>query len=158
MTDREKLIALLKSNMNVLQAAGTSATATLRLADLLIENGVTIMQDSLKIILPIDEEHAKNLIEDLRNCKPVIYPGNCEPKVELIETHWRWIPVSERLPDKCKDYLCLCNVDGHIEYPFSMVLRYHIVDEKPHFQHESAHGLHVTHWMPIPEPPKEVNQ
>ena len=66
----------------------------------------------------------------------------------------KWIPVTERLPDNCKDHLCLCNIDGHTEYPFAMVLRYYLVDEKPHFQHESEHGLHVTHWMPIPEPPK----
>ena len=45
MTDREKLIALLKSNMDVLQAAGISATATLRLADHLIANGVTFATD-----------------------------------------------------------------------------------------------------------------
>ena len=39
---REKLIELLRSNMNVLKAAGTSATATLRLADNLIANGVIV--------------------------------------------------------------------------------------------------------------------
>lgn len=41
---REQLIELLKRDMNVLKAAGTSATATLRLADSLIENGVTIQK------------------------------------------------------------------------------------------------------------------
>ena len=41
---REKLIELLKSNHNVLQAAGTSATATLRLADHLISHGVTVQE------------------------------------------------------------------------------------------------------------------
>ena len=42
MTVRNRLIELLKSNQSVLQAAGTSATATLRLADHLIANGVTV--------------------------------------------------------------------------------------------------------------------
>lgn len=46
MTDRKKLIALLRSNMNVLKAAGTSATATLRLADHLIDGGVTFATDN----------------------------------------------------------------------------------------------------------------
>jgi len=41
---RKKLIELLKSDMNILKAAGTSATATLRLADNLIDNGVTIQK------------------------------------------------------------------------------------------------------------------
>ena len=66
----------------------------------------------------------------------------------------QWIPVTERLPKKQREYLCLCNIDGHNEYPFYMVLKYYLVDEKPHFQHECEHGLRVTHWMPLPEPPK----
>ena len=82
----------------------------------------------------------------------------CNFAEKLIEkAKPKWIPVTERLPDNCKDYLCLCNVDGHTEYPFFMVLRYYLIDKKPHFQHESEHGLHVTHWMPIPEPPKGVD-
>ena len=78
---------------------------------------------------------------------------NAQPTIEVP----RWIPVTERLPEKGGDYLCYCCIDGHIEYPFSMVLRYYIVDENPHFQHECAHGLNVTHWMPLPTPPKEGN-
>ena len=66
----------------------------------------------------------------------------------------KWIPVTERLPEKQRKYLCFCNIDGHTEYPFHMILDYYIADEKPHFQHECEHGLRVTHWMPLPEPPK----
>ena len=43
---RKKLIELLKSDMNILKAAGTSATATLRLADNLIANGVTFAKNT----------------------------------------------------------------------------------------------------------------
>ena len=66
----------------------------------------------------------------------------------------RWVPVTERLPEKQRDCLCFCNIDGYTKYPFCMVLRYHLVDEKPHFQHECEYGLRVTHWMPLPQPPK----
>lgn len=58
-------------------------------------------------------------------------------------------------PEKGGDYLCLCCIDGHTEYPFYMVLRYYIVDKNPHFQHESEHGLKVTHWMCLPDMPKD---
>lgn len=58
-------------------------------------------------------------------------------------------------PEKGGDYLCLCCIDGHTEYPFYMVLRYYIVDKNPHFQHESEHGLRVTHWMCLPDMPKD---
>ena len=66
----------------------------------------------------------------------------------------KWIPVTERLPEEQREYLCFCNIDGHTEYPFYMVLKYYLVDEKPHFQHECEHGLRVTHWMELHEPPK----
>ena len=67
----------------------------------------------------------------------------------------RWIPAAERLPEKGGEYLCMCCIDNHKEYPFFMVLRYYIADKNPHFQHESEHGLNVTHWMPLPTPPKD---
>ena len=57
---RKKLIELLKSDMNVLKAAGTSATATLRLADNLIANGVTLdNQVSSSKWIPVTERLPK---------------------------------------------------------------------------------------------------
>lgn len=64
-----------------------------------------------------------------------------------------WVSVENGLPMEARDYLCRCNIDGHDEFPFYMVLRYYLVDKTPHFQHETVHGLHVTHWMAF-EPPK----
>ena len=40
MSDSEKLIALLKSNQNILRNAGISATGTLRLVDCLVSSDV----------------------------------------------------------------------------------------------------------------------
>lgn len=100
MTDREKLIALLKSNQSVLQAAGTSATATLRLADHLIANGVTVQ---------------------------------------------RWVPVTERLPTYGQEVI----VYGG-NYLKACITAMRFWDEA----HVNWYG--VTHWMPLPEPPKDV--
>lgn len=66
----------------------------------------------------------------------------------------KWIPVSERFPEKCVDYLCLCVLTDVNVKPFCMVLRY-IRDHEPHFQYEWNGNIKVTHWMPLPEPPKE---
>ena len=66
----------------------------------------------------------------------------------------KWIPVTERLPEKAADYLCRCIVNNYDNMPFYMVLRYILVDTNPHFQHETKGGMKVTHWMPLPEPPK----
>ena len=67
-----------------------------------------------------------------------------------------WIPVTERLPDKMGKYLCRYVFGENTEYPFEQVLWYYTAVEKPHFQNEGSMGLTVTHWMPLPEPPKEV--
>ena len=65
-----------------------------------------------------------------------------------------WIPVTERLPDKMGKYICQYVFGENTEYPFYQVLWYFTAVEKPHFQHEGSMGLRVTHWMPLPEPPK----
>ncbi|MBQ8360008.1 MAG: DUF551 domain-containing protein [Oscillospiraceae bacterium] len=66
----------------------------------------------------------------------------------------KWIPVTERLPDKMGKYICQYVFGENTEYPFYQVLWYFTAVEKPHFQHEGSMGLRVTHWMPLPEPPK----
>ena len=75
---------------------------------------------------------------------------NAQPKVS---GGGGWVSVEDGLPTGNHEFLCRCNIDGYDEFPFYMVLRYYLTDETPHFQHETAHGLHVTHWMRF-EPPK----
>lgn len=67
----------------------------------------------------------------------------------------KWIPVTERLPEKMGQCVCRYVFGENAEYPFFQVLWYFANTEKPHFQHEGSMGLRVTHWMPLPEPPKE---
>lgn len=67
----------------------------------------------------------------------------------------RFIPVSEGLPKKLGKYLCRYVFGENADYPFEQVLWYYPNLEKPHFQHEGSMGLRVTHWMPLPLPPKE---
>lgn len=67
----------------------------------------------------------------------------------------KWIPVTERLPDKMGQYICQYVFGDQTEYPFYQVLWYFTAIEKPHFQHEGSMGLRVTHWMPLPTLPEE---
>ena len=62
----------------------------------------------------------------------------------------KWIPVSERLPEPWKWILCYCEV-GNIE-----MLRYDdFMDEWGSVNINRAYKKdYVTHWMPLPEPPK----
>lgn len=82
MDDREKLIKLLKSNQEILNAAGVSATATLRLADHLLANGVAVrvqnepLTNADRIRSMSDEELAK-FINDSIACDHCIHDGHC---------------------------------------------------------------------------------
>ena len=70
-------------------------------------------------------------------------------------TFQTWIPVTERLPEKMCQCICRYVFGENTEYPFYQVLWYFTLEEKPHFQNEGSMGLRVTHWLPLPEPPKE---
>ena len=78
------------------------------------------------------------------------------PTVELP----RWIPVTERLPEKHGGvYACLVKFpESESTYPF--ILSWHQFGSNgyvdgPHFSHDGCDGAKVTHWMPLPKPPKE---
>lgn len=74
----------------------------------------------------------------------------------------RWISVEDaEKPKHGKDYLCICSLpnDQKHEWDWMAVLRWHAHGGNgyvngPHFQHEGSEGMSVTHWMPLPEPPK----
>ena len=64
-------------------------------------------------------------------------------------TEQNWIPVSERFPNHGEMAIC-CTAY------FYEVLQY---DAKSNIWFNSVgfhNGEYVTHWMPLPQPPKEV--
>lgn len=58
----------------------------------------------------------------------------------------RWIPVAERLPDQCMDVLVRYR-DKHILMGTARCDDW--------IEEDFDDGI-ITHWMPLPEPPKEV--
>ena len=75
-----------------------------------------------------------------------------------------WISVKdERKPKQLQECLCVCQFedDAKGEWRFYNVLKWHDVPyqdngivNRPHFTDEGVHGMVVTHWMPLPQPPK----
>lgn len=61
---------------------------------------------------------------------------------------FRWISVEESLPEERKWVLCQCRAG------IRMVLRLQGGYWHQDSQHEFMRGF-VTHWMPLPDPPKE---
>lgn len=77
------------------------------------------------------------------------------PTVGAVEVAQRWIPVEDRLPARDGQYLCNYHFGSHCNMTFTRVLDYYATDEVPHFQHTLGDKtMKVTHWMPLPEPPK----
>lgn len=77
----------------------------------------------------------------------------CRMGMEALE-RTRWIPCGERLPEKAGFYLVAAPRGIEIMEFSSGDKRYR---ETPCFVSEALGKVsgYVTHWMPLPEPPKE---
>ena len=62
----------------------------------------------------------------------------------------KWIPVTERLPNKSEHYLCLCSSGQIHVLPFSVKnKKFNSFDDlKPHC------AIDCSHWMPLPDKPR----
>lgn len=76
-----------------------------------------------------------------------------------VEPAHRWIPCSERLPEQEGTYIVVTN---KVKPVVTTARFYNARDQRDYkgdvFGHSDAHfqtNRYVTHWMPMPEPPKE---
>lgn len=95
-------------------------------------------------------EELQQTVEHYKGCADDWYKEACEYKVMLH----RWIPVTERLP-KYGDWVLgigpkkgyhVCEYRGITHFPYS--------GDSPWFS-AKGRSLTITHWQPLPEPPKE---
>lgn len=63
----------------------------------------------------------------------------------------KWIPASERLPEKEGRYLCVVRIGHKSGAVYVQIMN----GDKYGFSLEHIYNDDVTHWMPLPEPPKE---
>lgn len=86
--------------------------------------------------------------EQLREAAALV----AKESVELLER--RWIPVEERLPELETPVLVLDRRRNQMV----RTLRKLSSDKEPVFRPDGlAPGKHITHWMPLPEPPEVEN-
>lgn len=71
-------------------------------------------------------------------------------EIAVLQEKVKWVDVREKLPERDGHYLCRY-VFGSGGKGFYGALDYYAIGPKPHFQHEGAHGMTVTHWMDISE-------
>jgi hypothetical protein len=75
-------------------------------------------------------------------------------EIERLREAQRWIPVSERLPELDPNFHGL-SVDVWIAFNGQMAIGFCCQDGSYWQRHGNAAHLPVTHWMPLPESPKE---
>ncbi|QLY05608.1 DUF551 domain-containing protein [Citrobacter sp. RHBSTW-00599] len=115
---------------------------------------VSVLLNHLEDVLPDD---AFNLI-DVKAWNAVSMltcPDSC--RAAMLQagnspvTPGGWIPVSERMPEDSSDVLCTAEFDGPGDWR-----------KKVGYWHEGKWVVYgaswtPTHWMPLPNPPKEEN-
>lgn len=104
-------------------------------------------------------------IEDMHNelcCRcgnlEASYMGACDgcrweehKVVDFDQFNHGWIPVTERLPEEDGRYLCYVKSFAFTDSFYWAILQY----DKYGFREGNIYTDGVTHWMPLPEPPKE---
>lgn len=64
-----------------------------------------------------------------------------------------WIPVTDALPKEGQRVLVVCtNPQSHYQVHISMSTYYRLPDGRAYWTRK----YHVTHWMPLPDMPREV--
>lgn len=112
-----------------------------------IDNAI-IMLDRIDTLENCDDdriEAVKAVLRRLAGNYPVIPDG--------------WISCSERMPENipgsCKEYLVFDGLNNKVHHDYWVVPD---GDSAPVASFWNHYGAHVTHWMPLPEPPQEAKR
>lgn len=169
MTDREKLIELLNRAIverNDICAKASSCTECEEYhpdcvigitADYLLSNGMTVAKDT-NVLGNIKNHRArstmpdKDLIAEVRSSALAHEFADRNIILELCRryenrcNHGAWILVTERLPEEHQPVL-FCRKGGNVDAGCRI--------ESGWWKSYGIKVKSVTHWMPLPEPPKE---
>lgn len=105
------------------------------------------------------EEMAADICRLKHNCNDVCNPINTCNALKYArrayEAGYRkqeWISVDERLPEASGDCLVATNIGGIYQVNYSHRHKtFNATDEEDGYKYAM---MTVTHWMPLPEPPK----
>ena len=127
---REKLIEILRKPIFPHELADPIEAV----ADYLLDSGVTVQEN-----MEISDE----LLKQLKNVP--ITNWKEEPSIEVAQ---EWISVDDKLPENGKEGVLIALRWGEVDIGWCEDGRW-----RSEFVNEYEDG-EVTHWMPIPQPPK----
>ena len=127
---REKLIEILRKPIFPHELADPIEAV----ADYLLDSGVTVQEN-----MEISDE----LLKQLKNAP--ITNWKEEPSIEVVQ---EWISVDDRLPENGKEGVLIALRWGEVDIGWCEDGRW-----RSEFVNEYEDG-EVTHWMPLPQPPK----
>lgn len=113
---------------------------------------ITAPLNTLSMLFTEVITHLKNLSAELeeeryRHDRYVDFELAEAEELAKLKEATKWIPVTERLPERGQEVIVYT---GNILSP--VVMDYQFWDK------DFNTWMHVTHLMPLPEPPKDVNQ
>lgn len=101
----------------------------------------------------VREKLVELLVETTRQwgCQIGLYGAMADHLITNGVIIQRWIPVTERLPEKGDNYLCIVKSCLFRGATYQTILGY----DKGGFHDGCIDMEDVTHWMPLPESPEE---
>ena len=128
-------------------SCSTRGCAVIRAAIEVLE-GMQTMGDCINRQAAIDRFMPYVHVDEKIPAETVIEELHMFPAVDMQEAQWRWIPCSERSPKEKQRVIVRCSTVG-------TTVGWILWGE---WMTDLGRGCaDVTHWMPLPQPPKEVS-
>ena len=112
-------------------------------------------------IKPLTDQQIQELKQVLEKDRNLVIFNHADECVEFSKPAQKWIPVTERLP-KPSTYVLALTETGYLSVGQNCIVADYVHpsgEENGVFVMAYRYWedpLKVTHWMPLPEPPKEV--
>ena len=85
-----------------------------------------------------------------------LHDENIELKkeIERLKAEREWISVEDRLPEFGEEYNCVQVLDD-VGNPVTSITEYYAIEKIFCYPGTDIEQKGITHWMPLPEPPKQ---
>ena len=122
-------------------------------------NAALMMLDRIETVDPVDDDRIDGIKRIVRELAAAPHDTPALNSVQSVDSVAdRWIPVSERMPENkpgSYEYLVFETLNNRVNHDY-----WNVPDKgddafSPFWNY---YGGHVTHWMPLPAAPQEVNR